>query len=60
MEEDMAIEPRQRIPQSGEYMTLEEYFQLDTIVPTRKYEYQGGRVRLMAGGSKAHKAVKPS
>ena len=50
----MAIEPRQRIPQSGEYMTLEEYFQLDTIVPTRKYEYQDGRVRLMAGGSKAH------
>ena len=50
----MAIEPRQRIPQSGEHMTVEEYFQLDTLVPTRKYEYQDGRVRLMAGGSKAH------
>ncbi len=35
-------------------MTLAEYFQLDITVPTRKYEYQGGRVRLMAGGSKAH------
>lgn len=50
----MAIEPRRRIPQSGEYMTLAEYFELDTIVPTLKYEYQDGKVRLMAGGSKAH------
>jgi Uma2 family endonuclease len=50
----MATEPRQRIPQSGEYITLAEYFQLDTIAPTLKYEYQDGKVRLMAGGSKAH------
>ena len=50
----MAIERRHRIPQSGEYMTLAEYFELDTTVPMHKYEYQDGRVRLMAGGSKAH------
>lgn len=50
----MAIERQQHIPQSGESMTVAEYFQLDTLVPMLKYEYQDGKVRLMAGGSGEH------
>jgi len=53
----MAIERRQHIPQSGEYMTVEEYFQLDITTPMLKYEYQDGKVRLMAGGSIEHDAI---
>lgn len=50
----MAIEPRRSLPQSGERMSLEEYFRLDYIAPDAKYEYIGGVIRLMAGGSKEH------
>ena len=38
----MAIEPRQRIPQSGEYMTCAEYFQFDAIAPMLKVDEQVG------------------
>jgi Uma2 family endonuclease len=46
--------PQHIIPQTGDHMTIQEYFQLDYTVPNEKYEYQDGMIRLMAGGSKEH------
>jgi len=46
--------PQRAIPQTGDRMTVQEYFQLDYTVPNEKYEYQDGAIRLMAGGSKEH------
>jgi Uma2 family endonuclease len=46
--------PQHIIPQTGDCMTIQAYFRLDYTVPNKKYEYQDGMVRLMAGGSKEH------
>jgi len=46
--------PQHAIPQTGDHMTVQEYFQLDYTVPNEKYEYQDGMIRLMSGGSKEH------
>ncbi len=50
----MTIDPQRAAPRTGERMTVQEYFALDYTAPHAKYEYQHGKVRLMAGGSKAH------
>jgi Uma2 family endonuclease len=50
----MATDPRKVLPQTGERMTVDAYFQLDNPVYSTKYEYLNGAVRLMAGGSKEH------
>jgi Uma2 family endonuclease len=49
--------PQRAIPQTGESMTVQEYFQLDYTVPNEKYEYQDGMVRLMSGGTGAHARI---
>jgi Uma2 family endonuclease len=55
MEVSMMVNNRQRaIPQTGERMSVQEYFRLDYTVPNERYEYQDGTIRLMAGGSKEH------
>src|SRR5690349_11092570 len=46
--------PQRAIPQTGDRMTVQEYFRLDYTIPNEKYEYQDGMIRLMAGGSKEH------
>ncbi len=51
--EAMATDPQKIPPQTGDRMTLDAYFQLDSLYST-KYEYLNGVVRLMAGGSKEH------
>lgn len=53
----MAINSHRTQPCSGEHMTVEEYFQLDSTYPNVKYEYQGGAVWLMSGGSREHDAI---
>lgn len=53
----MAIEPRRNPPQTGERMSVAEYFQLDTLFPNEKYEYHAGRIRMMSGGSGAHATI---
>lgn len=50
----MATDPRKVIPQTGDRMTIDAYFQLDAQVYSTKYEYLDGAVRLLAGGSKEH------
>ncbi len=50
----MSINPQHALPQTGQKMSIEEYFRLDYTAPHAKYEYWHGTVRLMAGGSKAH------
>src|SRR5882672_8579425 len=50
----MAINPQRQGPPSGTEMSVKEYFQLDYLYPNAKYEYQNGKIRLMAGGTKAH------
>lgn len=50
----MTINPQHKTPQTGEYMSLQEYFQLDYTFPSEKYEYHNGVIRLMSGGSIAH------
>src|SRR5947208_354110 len=55
--DSMAIEPRRSLPQSGEHMSLKEYFRLDRIAPEAKYEYMNGVIRLMAGGSQEHEDI---
>lgn len=53
----MAQDPQRAYPQSGEHMSVEEYFQLDHRYPNLKYEYQDGIVRLMSGGSREHDII---
>jgi Uma2 family endonuclease len=50
----MVNNPQHAIPQSGERMTIREYFQLDYTVPNEKYEYQDGMIRLREGATVAH------
>jgi Uma2 family endonuclease len=50
----MVNDPPRAFPQTGDPMTIQEYFWLDYTVPNEKYEYQDGTIRLMAGGSKEH------
>ncbi len=38
-------------------MTVQEYFALDYTAPDARYEYQDGKVRLMAGGSGEHDEI---
>ena len=49
--------PQRAIPQTGDHMTVQEYFKLDYTVPNEKYEYQNGMVRLMSGGSSEHSLI---
>ncbi|HTK07029.1 MAG TPA: Uma2 family endonuclease [Ktedonobacteraceae bacterium] len=53
----MAIDPQKAYPQSGEHMSVEEYFQLDYTQPNLKYEYEDGAVQLMSGGSREHDII---
>jgi Uma2 family endonuclease len=53
----MVNNSQQAIPQTGERMTVQEYFQLDYTVPNERYEYQNGMIRLMAGGSGEHDQI---
>jgi Uma2 family endonuclease len=46
--------PQSAIPQTGDRMTVQEYFQLDYTVPNEKYEYQDGIIRLREGATVAH------
>ncbi len=46
--------PQHIIPQTGDQMTVQEYFQLDYTVPNEKYEYQDGMIRLREGATVAH------
>jgi Uma2 family endonuclease len=46
--------PRRAMPQSGERMTVQEYFQLDYTVPNERYEYQDGVIRLREGATVEH------
>lgn len=39
-------------------MTVAEYFQLEERFPERRYEYSGGDVYLMAGGTLEHDLIK--
>lgn len=50
-------ERRQDPPRTGTPMTEAEYFELDTLFPNRKYEYRGGKVWLMAGGTGEHDEI---
>jgi Uma2 family endonuclease len=53
----MVNHPQHIIPQTGDRMTVQEYFRLDYTVPNEKYEYQDGMIRLMSGGSGAHSLI---
>ncbi|TMC20256.1 MAG: Uma2 family endonuclease [Chloroflexi bacterium] len=53
----MAIDPQRSLPRSGEHMSVKEYFRLDYTAPEARYEYVGGAVRLMAGGSGEHDQI---
>src|SRR6266700_4736141 len=50
----MVINPQRQGPPSGTEMSVKEYFQLDYLFPNAKYEYQNGKIRLMAGGTREH------
>ena len=49
--------PQRAIPQTGDWMTVQEYFRLDYTIPNEKYEYQDGMIRLMSGGSGEHDQI---
>ena len=53
----MVNNPQRALPQTGERMTVQEYFHLDYTYPDAKYEYQDGMIRLMAGGSGEHDQI---
>lgn len=53
----MVNNPQRALPQTGERMTVQEYFRLDYTYPDAKYEYQDGMIRLMAGGTVAHATI---
>lgn len=53
----MTINPQHKIPQTGEHMSLQAYFRLDYTVPSEKYEYHNGAIRLMSGGSVEHSII---
>lgn len=53
----MVNNPKRVLPQTGERMTVQEYFRLDYTYPDAKYEYQDGMIRLMAGGTGAHSTI---
>jgi Uma2 family endonuclease len=50
----MTTDPKHTSPQTGERMSIKEYFMLDYTTHDAKYEYHDGTIRLMAGGSKEH------
>ncbi|HZR44940.1 MAG TPA: Uma2 family endonuclease [Ktedonobacteraceae bacterium] len=50
----MTTDPQHVSPQTGERMSIKEYFTLDYTTHDAKYEYHNGTIRLMAGGSKEH------
>ncbi|GHO93451.1 hypothetical protein KSF_034990 [Reticulibacter mediterranei] len=49
--------PQHTIPQTGDRMTVQDYFKLDYTIPNEKYEYQDGMIRLMSGGSGEHDQI---
>jgi len=49
--------PQRALPQSGERMTLQEYFQLDYTVSEERYEYQDGVIRLREGATVGHSEI---
>jgi Uma2 family endonuclease len=49
--------PQHIVPQTGDRLTVQEYFRLDYTVPNEKYEYQDGMIRLMSGGSGEHDQI---
>ncbi len=53
----MVNNPQRAFPQTGERMTVQEYFRLDYHFPDAKYEYHDGVIRLMAGGTGAHVTI---
>jgi Uma2 family endonuclease len=53
----MTTNSRHTRPASGERMSVQEYFQLDYTAPLARYEYQDGRVRLLAGASGEHDEI---
>ena len=53
----MSIDPQHVRPRIGEYVTVSEYFQLDSTDPYGKYEYLDGVIRLMSGGSREHEEI---
>ena len=53
----MSIDPQHVQPRTEEYMTVDEYFQLDHTDPYAKYEYLDGVIRMMSGGSGEHDQI---
>ena len=53
----MTIDPQHTPPQTGERMSIKEYFMLDYTTHDAKYEYHDGTIRLMSGGSAEHAII---
>ena len=53
----MSTNPQCTPPQTGERMSVKEYFMLDQTAPDAKYEYQNSTIRLMAGGTIEHDEI---